>query len=376
MPTRVSLRDSSLLLALLAICAFFALRAPEFLGARNLSLMMTELSITGTLAMGMLLILLTGHVDLSAGSGVGLLGGVASVALMQHGWPAPLAMLAAVVAGVVLWWIMGALIVKQHIPAFITTLAGLLVFRGVFRELINNSTVPVAAGSSSNLYSMLTTTYLPSWAGWTLAAGIAALLAFVLWRSRQQLRAYGFPLPSAELDLLRWFVAAQGVALFVLVTEQFRGVPLPAVILAIVTGAVYVLTQHTSLGRHLYAVGGNEEAAAVSGISVQRVVITAFAVMGAITAITGLMQTAYAGSSTPTVGELMELDAIAACVIGGVSLRGGRGTVSGVLFGSLLMTCLLNGMTLLSVESQDKLIVRGTVLLLAAWLDVRLRAKA
>jgi D-xylose transport system permease protein len=97
--------------------------------------------------------------------------------------------------------------------------------------------------------------------------------------------------------------------------------------------------------------------------------------MGAITAVTGLMQTAYAGSSTPTVGELMELDAIAACVIGGVSLRGGRGTVSGVLFGSLLMTCLLNGMTLLSVESQDKLIVRGTVLLLAAWLDVRLRSK-
>jgi D-xylose transport system permease protein len=376
MSTRTTLRDSSLLLALLAICAFFALKAPEFLGARNLSLMMTELSITGTLAMGMLLVILTGHIDLSAGSGVGLLGGIASVALMQHDLAPPIAMLLAILAGVALWWFMGLLIVKEFIPAFITTLAGLLVFRGLFRDLIANSTVPVAPGGGSNLYSMLTTTYLPSWAGWSLAVGIAAVLGLLAWRSRAQMQRYGFPVVSAEQDFLRWFVAAQGVALFVLVTEQFRGVPLPAVILAVVTAAVYVLTQHTALGRHLYAVGGNEEAAAVSGVPVQRVVITAFAIMGAIVGITGLMQTAYAGSSTPTVGELMELDAIAACVIGGVSLRGGRGTVTGVLFGTLLMTCLLNGMTLLSVESHEKLIVRGVVLLLAAWLDVRLRGKS
>jgi D-xylose transport system permease protein len=139
-----------------------------------------------------------------------------------------------------------------------------------------------------------------------------------------------------------------------------------------VTLVVFVITRHTVLGRYLYAIGGNEEAATVSGIPVARVVVAAFGIMGGIVAITGFMQTAYAGASTTTVGELMELDAIAACVIGGVSLKGGRGSVLGVLFGALLMACLLNGMTLMAVSPEFKFIARGTVLALAVWMDVRL----
>ena len=117
---------------------------------------------------------------------------------------------------------------------------------------------------------------------------------------------------------------------------------------------------------------GNEEAAIVSGVPVEKVVIGAFSLMGAIVAITGFMQTSYSGASTTTIGDLMELDAIAACVIGGVSLRGGRGTVLGVLFGALIMACLLNGMTLLAVAPEFKFIARGVVLSLAVWMDVRL----
>src|SRR5205814_4773871 len=125
-------------------------------------------------------------------------------------------------------------------------------------------------------------------------------------------------------------------------------------------------------GRHLYAIGGNQEAAVVSGIAVDRSVIGAFGIMGAIVALTGLLETAYAGASTTTVGNLMELDAVAACVIGGTSLRGGRGTVLGVMFGSLIMATLLNGMTLLAVSPELKFITRGLVLTLAVWMDVRL----
>jgi D-xylose transport system permease protein len=117
---------------------------------------------------------------------------------------------------------------------------------------------------------------------------------------------------------------------------------------------------------------GNEEAAVISGVPVGKVVIVAFSIMGAATAITGLMQTAYAGASTTTIGDLMELDAIAACVIGGASLRGGRGTVPGVLFGALIMACLLNGMTLMAVSPEFKFIARGAILSLAVWMDVRL----
>ena len=157
-----------------------------------------------------------------------------------------------------------------------------------------------------------------------------------------------------------------------MVTNRFRGIPLPAVILGFIAFAVYVLTSHTPFGRYLYAIGSNEEAAVISGIPVEKVVVGAFSIMGAIVAITGFMQTSYSGASTTTVGDLMELDAIAACVIGGVSLRGGRGTVMGVLFGALIMAILLNGMTLLAVSPEFKFIARGAVLSLAVWVDVRL----
>jgi D-xylose transport system permease protein len=376
MVQRISARDFSLILALLAVIAYFGIRVPDFLGPRNLSLMMTELSITGTLAMGMLLIILTGHIDLSVGSGLALLGGLASVGIMQHEVPAPVAMLVALLAGVILWWCMGWLIVKQQIPAFIVTLAGLLIFRGAFWDLIDNSTVPVSSGGSANLYAMLTTTYLPAWAGFGLAGGIVLLLGRAALRRHAEFKAQGFPVEDREMSFLRWFVAAQGIFLLVLVTQQFRGVPLPVMILAAVTAGIYIITQHTALGRYLYAVGGNAEAAFISGVPVKWVVIKAFAIMGGIVSITGLMQTAYTGSSTTTLGELMELDAIAACVIGGVSLRGGKGHVTGVLFGALLMACLLNGMTLLSIEPADKLKVRGLVLLLAVWLDMRMTKRS
>ena len=136
------------------------------------------------------------------------------------------------------------------------------------------------------------------------------------------------------------------------------------------------MTQHTPFGRYLYAIGDHEEAAVLSGLPVQKIVIGAYAMLGAIVALTGFMQTAYAGASTTTVGDLMELDAIAACVIGGTSLKGGRGTVLGVLFGALIMTSLLNGMTLLAVSPEMKFITRGLVLILAVWMDVTLAKKA
>jgi len=146
-------------------------------------------------------------------------------------------------------------------------------------------------------------------------------------------------------------------------------------ILGVVALLVHVLLQQTRLGRYLYAVGGNEQAALVAGVPVSRVVIGAFALMGVIVALGGFMETAYSGASTSTVGSLMELDAVAACVIGGASLRGGRGTVPGVIFGALIMATLLNGLTLMAVSPEIKFIARGVVLALAVWVDVKLAGK-
>ncbi len=372
MSNRLSLRDFALVFALLLIGGFFALVSPEFLSARSLSLLAIEFSITGTLAIGMLIVILPGHIDLSVGSGLALIGGIAAVLITNAHWPAPLALLAAMACSLILWYGMGSLIVRERIPSFIITLGGLLVFRGLFWRVIDNHTIPIAPGGGSNLLSLLTTYYLPPAVGCGLAAAITVALVLASFRAEASRRACGLPARDRELAILKLFIAAQCIFLFVIVTNQYRGIPLPALILSAVAFAGWVVTQHTPFGRYLYAIGGNEEAAIISGVPVQRVTVSAFVFMGAIVAITGFMQTAYGGHSTTTVGELMELDAVAACVIGGVSLKGGRGTVLGVLVGASIMACLISGMTLLAVEPWKKYVARGLVLIVAVWMDKRL----
>lgn len=365
------LQNLALPLALVAICAFFALREPAFLGPRNLTQLVVEFAIIGTLALGMFMILLTGQIDLSVGSGVGLIGGIAAVLVFKHAWSAPAALLVAFAAAFGLWTLMGALIVRQRIPSFIITLGGLLIFKGLFWLVIDNATVPVSRGDD-NVYSLLTTYYLPQYAGLAVAALTLAGLALLAWQARSARATHGLPNRALAPTLALWLAVSAVTLGLVFVFNQFRGVPLSLLVLAAAAGLVYFLTRHTPFGRYLYAIGGNEEAAHLSGIPVQRVLIGAYLLMGVAVALTGFMQTAYQGSSTTTVGDLMELDAIAACVIGGTALRGGRGSVGGVLFGTLIMTALLNGMTLLAVSPEAKFIARGAVLTLAVWMDVKL----
>ncbi len=374
MQARVVSRELTMLMALAAIWIFVAVQQPAFLSARNLSLLMIELAVTAILALGMLLVLLPGQIDLSAGSGVGLTGAVAAVLIYWAGVPAPIALLIAAIGAVLVWAAMGSLIVVQRVPAFIITLGGLLVFKGLHWLTIRNQTVPIVEGGGTNAYSLLTTYYLLPVAGYVLAAIVIIAMVAGALRARARRRNYGLEADDRETTFLKLFALAQLLLLVVLVTNQYRGVPLAALILGGVALGIHILTMHTPFGRYLYAIGGNEEAARLSGVPIRASVIGAFAIMGLVVALTGFMQTAYSGASTTTVGSLMELDAIAACVIGGVSLRGGRGTVLGVLFGSLIMASLLNGMTLMAVSPEIKFIARGMVLAFAVWLDVKLSA--
>lgn len=358
-------------LALVAICAFFAMKEPAFLGARNLTNLMIEFSIVATLALGAFLVILPGQIDLSVGSGVGLIGGIAAVLVFRLDWSAPAAMGAAFVIAVALWSAMGALIVKQRIPAFIITLGGLLIFKGAFWKVIDTSTVPVSRGDEENLYALLTTSYVPATLGYILAAAIVALFAWSRLGARAERRKHALPVAPTAREWMVFLPMALAVFAVPVVCNQFRGVPASFVVLAACAAGVQLLTQQTPFGRYLYAIGGNEEAAVVSGIAVERVVIGAYALMGVLVAVTGFMATSYQGSSTSTVGDLMELDAIAACVIGGTSLKGGRGTVWGALLGALIMTALLNGMGLMGITPEVKFIARGAVLALAVWLDVK-----
>lgn len=372
MKSKLSIRDFSMVVALGLIWAFFALKSPDFLGARNFTMLMIELSITSILALGMLLVIVCGQIDLSAGSGVGLIGGIASVLVFHHGVPAPVAMLVGVAAAVAIWLSMGAIIAWQKVPAFIISLGGLLIFKGLFWLVIQNATVPVAPGGTTNLYSLLTTSYITGAAAYIPAVVIVLVSGFILFGARSRRIGRGLPTEDGEMTFLRVFVLAQVLFLVTFYMNLFRGIPLSFLLLGVAAVVVHAISRHTPFGRYLYAVGGNEEAARISGIPTEKVVLGAFGIMGVLVALTGFLQTAYQGSSTTTVGDLMELDAVAACVIGGASLKGGRGTVMGVLFGSLIMASLLNGMTLLAVSPELKYIARGTVLALAVWMDGKL----
>lgn len=371
----ISLRDFSLVIALVAIVAFFAFMSPAFLSPRNLSNLGVEFAIIAVLALGVFLVLLPGQTDLSTGSGVGLAGGLGAVLVFNHGWPAPAAMGVAGVVTVALWVAMGWFIVKQRIPAFIMTLAGMLVFRGLHWYVIGSKTIPVQVGGQDNLFSALTTWYLPPVGAWILVAVVIVALGWSAWSARARRLAQGLVVDDRDTAFVKWLIPVQLLVLLVVVLNQYNGLPLPMLVLGVTALVVHLLTRHTPFGRHLYAIGGNREAARISGIAVDRTVITAFSLLGVVVAITGFLQTAYAGGSTTTVGTLMELDAIAACVIGGVSLVGGTGSVAGVLFGALIMTVLLNGMTLLSVSPEMKYIARGTVLALAVWMDQALNRR-
>ncbi|MEK7389538.1 MAG: ATPase [Elusimicrobiota bacterium] len=366
--TTGSARDAAALAALALAAGVFAALSSDFLGARNLSMLAIELSTTAILALGMFMVILPGHIDLSAGSGVGLVGAATAVLITIYGWPAWAAMAVSLVLAVLIWRTMGSLIVTQRMPSFIITLGGLLVFKGLFWLIIRSATVPVSSGGRMNLLARLTTTYLPPAAGWALAAAACAGL-FGLWFRRARARRAG---ADVEEGFLKTVISAQLVILFVLTMNHFRGVPVPALLLAISAAFVVIVTERTAFGRRLYAIGGNEEAALLAGINVKGTIISAYALMGGAVALTGFMQTAYTGAATTTVGDLMELDAVAACVIGGTSLKGGRGDARGVLFGALIMATLLNGMTLLAVSPEIKYIARGLVLSLAVWLDARL----
>ncbi|KAB2646161.1 MAG: ATPase [Verrucomicrobia bacterium] len=361
--------------ALVAICTFFAIKEPSFIGPRNLTQLIVEFSITGTLALGMFLVLLTGQIDLSVGSGVGLIGGLAAVLIFQYNVPAYLALGIGLVLAIIIWSLMGLLIVKYKIPSFIITLGGLLIFKGFFWQIIQNSTIPVSRGDVENIYSKLTTYYLPHQLGLILASVIAGLFAYLMHHARVARREHHLAVSGSLKPVLQWFVITTGIVGLTVIFNHFRGVPLTVLVLACSASVIYFLTQHTAFGRSIYAIGGNAEAAVLSGINVTRVTTLAYTLMGAAVALTGFMTTAYSGASTTTVGDLMELDAIAACVIGGTALRGGRGTVGGVIFGALIMTTLLNGMTLIAVAPEIKFIARGAVLTLAVWMDVRLSKK-
>jgi D-xylose transport system permease protein len=339
-----------------------------FLHPVNLANLLKQMAVTGVLAVGMLLVIVARQIDLSVGSVVGLAGGVAA---MTQGWGLIPCMIAAIVIGILTGALHGSLVAYASIPAFIVTLGGLLTWRGVILYLSKGETIPVRLP----VFRSLGVALLRPELGWGLAAVAIAAVIWMTIRRNNARRRHGLPVSSAAVIAARIIIPAIVIVVFVYAMNRQGGIPVPVIVLLAVAIAGAFLTQSTTFGRYLYAIGSNPDAARLSGINSKRFILAAFSCLGALVGVAALLHTGRVGSASPDAGTLMELDAIAACVIGGTSLMGGKGTVSGAMLGALIMASLDNGMSLVSVENATQYIIKGAVLVAAVWFDMVGRRK-
>jgi D-xylose transport system permease protein len=362
-----ALRAYTMLGALVIIWLFFHWQTGGiFLTPRNLSNLMLQTSVTGIIAVGMLMVIVSGNIDLSVGSVLGLAGGLAAIVLTNWGYGLPVAILAAIGVAVLIGIIQGSLTAYFNIPAFIVTLGGLLAWRGAIKGLSQSETIPIA----DDTFKQIGQGYIEPMAGWILAAvAILAILYFAFRRAKAE-KEYGIGDGNVSREIIKSLLPICAVISFIYVMNSYVGVPIPVLILLAVALVGFFITNNTTFGRYLYAIGGNADAARLSGINNRANIVKVFAFLGALTGIAALIFTARVGSAAPDAGVLKELDAIAACVIGGASLMGGRGTVFGACLGALIMASLDNGMSLLNVRDFMQELTKGAILVLAVGLDM------
>lgn len=361
----------ALLVAIALIWLFFSWRTGGgFISPRNLSNLMRQMAITGILACGMSFVIIAGEIDLSVGSLLGLLGGAAAVLDVTHHLPLPATLVMVLVAGLLLGMFNGYLVAYAGIPSFIVGLGGMLAYRGIVLGVTGGTTVaPV-----SNEMVQLGQGYLPDLLGIALGVGLFLVACLLTWRVRANLTRHGLPLPPAWQDGLRLSIIALVLFGFVRILNGYEGIPFPVLLLLVLLGVFSYIATQTVFGRRVYAVGSNMEATRLSGIDVRAVKLWIFGVMGLMCALAGIVNTARLAAGSPSAGTTGELDVIAACFIGGTSMRGGSGTVHGALIGALVMASLDNGMSMLDVDAYWQMIVKGCILTLAVWVDVATRA--
>lgn len=368
-----ALRAYTMVIALVAIWLIFNYMTDgTFLTPRNLSNLVRQTAVTGILAVGMLMVIVAGQIDLSVGSVVGLTGGIAAIASTWLGLGFVPSLLLGITAGLTIGLLQGTLVAYANIPAFIVTLGGLLAWRGVVKGVTKGNTIPVEIAAFKSIGQDYANPAASLALGAVAVAGVVAL-AMLGARSRKRL---GLAPPSALELVGRIAIPSALIIGFVLVMNAYAGLPIPVLILVGLALMGAMLTRGTTFGRYLYAIGGNADAARLSGINIKRHILAVFCLMGALAGMAGIVYTARVGSASPDAGVLLELDAIAACVIGGASLVGGRGTVLGACLGALFMASLDNGMSLQNVEDYKMDIVKGAILVIAVGIDMIGRRKS
>ena len=369
---KLDIRAYTMVLALLAIwVTFIFLTDGSFISSRNLSMLSRQMSITSILAVGMVLVIVAGHIDLSVGSVAGFTGAVVAILQVWYHWGTIPSILATLVAGVLIGGWQAYWIAFRGVPAFIVTLSSMLIFRGGILLITKGVTVsPVNTG-----FKFIGDGYVSPLAS-VILAGVTALayLGLTL-RGRQARKAYNLTVAPLKFEILKMAGIVLLIALFTWTMISYEGIPIPVLILLTLVALFTFIANHTKFGRHVYAIGGNKEAAIFSGVNLKKVNSIIFILMGLLASIAGMVLTARLNAATTSAGNMFELDAIAAAILGGTSTLGGVGTIPGALLGGLIMASMDNGMSLMNIDYSIQIIVKGLILVLAVTVDIATKNK-
>ena len=381
---RQNIREYGMYIALFAIMAIFTIITKGvFISSRNLSNLLNQTGYIAVLAVGMTLVIVIRHIDLSVGFLAGFLGAIAAIALTKWGLPTVAVVPLVLVLGAVAGLITGFPVAKLGIPSFVASLAGWLIYRGAL-QLVTEGTGTIII--SDKAFNAIGNAFIPDIPDigilsgvhkLTLLLGIVAIVLFIFSEinGRRKKMAYNFEVLPTDIFAIKLVFVSVLVGAITWVLANYNGLSWTVVIMLVVVGIYHFITTQTVLGRHIYAVGGNPEAAELSGINVKRIIYVVFGSMGMLSALSGILFTARLQSATTTAGTLFELDAIAAAYVGGVSAAGGVGKVIGSIIGALVMLSLTSGMNLMGIGIAYQYVVRGLVLVAAVIFDVTTRGK-
>jgi putative multiple sugar transport system permease protein len=374
------LRDYGMLLALAAIMVFFQFATDgTLLRPVNITNLFLQNSYIIIMALGMLLVIVAGHIDLSVGSIVGFVGAFAAILMVNYGLPVYAVIPICLLLGALIGAAQGYWIAYWNIPSFIVTLAGMLVFRGLSLWLLEGQSV----GPFPREFQALSTGFIPDFFGvgrpnaTAILAGIlvAGSLVWIGLRTRLRNAQYGIEDEPFAFFIGRNAIVAAAIIFVAYKLATFRGLPNVLITMGVLTVAYTFLTESTTIGRRIYALGGNKKAAKLSGIKTERLTFLTFVNMGVLAALAGLIFAARLNTATPKAGVAFELDVIAAVFIGGASMQGGVGKIVGAVVGAFIMGVMNNGMSIMGIGIDYQQVIKGLVLLAAVIFDVYNRSK-
>jgi putative multiple sugar transport system permease protein len=376
-----NIRDYGMYIALLVIILTFTILSNGlFMSSRNISNLIDSAGYIAVLAVGMTLVIVIRHIDLSVGYAAGFLGAIAAILLTQAGIPVYITIPIILVLGIGVGLFSGLLVASIGIPSFVATLAGMLIFRGALLQVTEKTGTIII---QDDYFNAIGNGYIPSLMEvnglhlLSLLVGLAGIIIYIYSevKNRRNKIKYNFEVVSKNIFILKLVFISVIIAYLTWILAGYNGFSWTIVVMLFVVILYHFLSTKTVLGRHIYAVGSNPEAAHLSGINVKKITYIVFGSMGLLSALSGILFTARLQSATTTAGTLFELDAIAAAYVGGVSSAGGVGKVTGAIIGAIVMASLTNGMNLLGVGISYQYMIRGGVLAGAVIFDVMTRRK-